>query len=56
MRTKKAVSKQVSENDERQLKVSIKTIFSGFNQPLPTEVDRSWSISTILHKVDTQQG
>ena len=56
MCTKKTGSEQVSENDKRQLKVKIKIIISGFDQPLPAEIDRFWSVSTTLYKVGTQQG
>ena len=60
MYTKKTASKQVSKSDKRQLKVKIKTIISGFDQPLPAELDRYWSVlqlftKWILNKVKSEQ-
>ena len=34
----------------------MKTIISSFDKPLPPEIDRFCSVSTTIHKVDTQQG
>ena len=47
---------KASEQRQRMAVEGIETITSGFDQPLPAEIDRFWSVSTTLDKVDTQQG